>query len=83
MRRNSSPAACGRRRRAAAPADRGSRADDDEAHTGSGRDSREHVLVLAGEPIILSGSIYYPAGPEIYFNPYKMVRSGEFRGVPF
>ena len=38
---------------------------------------------LAGEPIMYSGSIYYPAGPEIYFNPYEMVRSGEFRGVPF
>jgi hypothetical protein len=37
---------------------------------------------LDGEPITFSGSIYYPAGPEIYFNPYEMVRSGEYRGVP-
>jgi|RhiMetdeSRZDD1v2_1073273.scaffolds.fasta_scaffold95876_2 hypothetical protein len=37
---------------------------------------------LSTEPITFAGSIYYPAGPEIYFNPYEMVRSGEFRGVP-
>ena len=37
---------------------------------------------LEGEPITFSGSIYYPAGPEIYFIPYEMVRSGEFRGIP-
>jgi hypothetical protein len=33
-------------------------------------------------PITLSGSIYYPAGPEVFFNPYEMVRSGSFNGVP-
>jgi hypothetical protein len=37
---------------------------------------------LAGEPITFSGNIYYPAGPEVYFNPYEMVRSGDYRGVP-
>ena len=37
---------------------------------------------LAGEPITYSGNIYYPAGPEVYFNPYEMVRSADYRGVP-
>jgi hypothetical protein len=37
---------------------------------------------LEGQPITYSGSFYYPAGPEVFFNPYEMVRSGEYRGVP-
>jgi hypothetical protein len=37
---------------------------------------------LSGEGITFSGSIYYPAGPEVYFNPYEMVRSGDYRGIP-
>jgi hypothetical protein len=37
---------------------------------------------LEGQPITYSGSVYYPSGPSVYFNPYEMVRSGEFRGIP-
>jgi hypothetical protein len=37
---------------------------------------------LAGEPITFSGSVYYPAGALVFFNPYEMVRTGEFRGIP-
>jgi hypothetical protein len=36
----------------------------------------------AGEPIMWEGSIYYPAGALQAFNPYQMVRSGSFRGIP-
>ena len=37
---------------------------------------------LNGEAITHSGSVYYPTGPAIYFNPYEMVRSGDYRGIP-
>jgi hypothetical protein len=37
---------------------------------------------LAGEPITVAGSVYYPAGPQVYFNPYEMIRSGNYQGVP-
>lgn len=37
---------------------------------------------LGGEPVTFEGNIYYPAGPQAYFNRYEMVRSGAFRGVP-
>jgi hypothetical protein len=37
---------------------------------------------LNGEAIHHAGSVYYPAGPAIYFNPYEMVRSGDYRGIP-
>jgi len=37
---------------------------------------------LAGEPITFSGSVYYPAGVLVFFNPYEMVRTGEYRGIP-
>jgi len=36
----------------------------------------------AGDPIIWSGDYYYPAGAQRFFNPYQMVRSGSFRGIP-
>lgn len=37
---------------------------------------------LAGEPITFAGNIYYPAGPQVFFNRYEMVRSGFYEGVP-
>lgn len=38
--------------------------------------------LLNGEAIQHAGSVYYPTGPDIYFNPYEMVRSGDYRGIP-
>jgi hypothetical protein len=37
---------------------------------------------LEGDPITFAGNIYYQTGPKIFFNPFEMVRSGEFRGIP-
>jgi hypothetical protein len=37
---------------------------------------------LEGQAITYSGSFYYPAGAAVFFNPYEMVRSGEYRGIP-
>jgi hypothetical protein len=37
---------------------------------------------LAGEPLSLSGSLYYPGGTQVFFNRYEMVRSGFYRGIP-
>lgn len=37
---------------------------------------------LTGEPITYAGNFYYPAGPEVFFNPAEMVRSGFFGGIP-
>jgi hypothetical protein len=37
---------------------------------------------LSGEPITFNGHVYYPAGPDVFFNPYEMVRSGFYRGIP-
>lgn len=37
---------------------------------------------LRGEAITYDGSFYFPAGPEVYFNPFEMVRSGYYRGIP-
>ena len=37
---------------------------------------------LNGDPITFAGNIYYPTGPDIYFKPYEMVRSGDYNGVP-
>lgn len=36
----------------------------------------------AGDPIMWNGDVYYPAGALQGFNPYQMVRSGSFRGIP-
>ncbi|HET7697294.1 MAG TPA: hypothetical protein VFK57_16390 [Vicinamibacterales bacterium] len=36
----------------------------------------------AAEPIIWNGDYYYPAGAVQGFNPYQMVRSGSYRGIP-
>lgn len=37
---------------------------------------------LAGEAITFAGSIYYPTGPNVFFHPGEMVRSGDYRGIP-
>lgn len=37
---------------------------------------------LGGEPITYFGSFYYPAGPQVHFDPREMVRSGDYRGIP-
>ena len=37
---------------------------------------------LEGEPLTFSGAFYYPAGPQVYFNPYEMERSASYRGIP-
>jgi hypothetical protein len=37
---------------------------------------------LDGEAIAYDGGLYYPAGPQVFFNPYEMVRSGIYRGIP-
>jgi hypothetical protein len=36
----------------------------------------------AGEPIVWNGDYYYPGGAAQGFNPYQMVRSGSFSGIP-
>ena len=37
---------------------------------------------LAGEAITHAGIIYYPTGPNVFFDPHQMVRSGHYRGIP-
>src|SRR5687768_14303934 len=37
---------------------------------------------LSGEPITFSGSVYFPAGSQVFFNGSEMVRTGEYRGIP-
>jgi hypothetical protein len=37
---------------------------------------------LSGQPITYAGNIYYPTGPNIFFNPNEMIRSGDFNGIP-
>lgn len=34
------------------------------------------------EPLIFAGSLYYPAGPVVFFNGDAMVRTGYYNGVP-
>ena len=35
-----------------------------------------------GEPLQVGGDVYYPAGPNIFFNGNTMVRTAHFNGVP-
>lgn len=35
-----------------------------------------------GEPVVVSGEFYYPAGPTTFFNGNVMVRVGHYNGVP-
>jgi hypothetical protein len=37
---------------------------------------------LEGQAITYAGSVYYQAGPTVFFNPYEMVRSGDYLGIP-
>jgi hypothetical protein len=37
---------------------------------------------LDGAPIFFAGSLYYPAGPQVFFNQNEMVRSGNYQGIP-
>jgi hypothetical protein len=37
---------------------------------------------MLGEPITFNGHFYYPAGATIFFDGYRMVRTGSYRGVP-
>ena len=37
---------------------------------------------LNGDPIQYAGSLYFAAGPRVYFNANEMVRSGFFMGIP-
>lgn len=37
---------------------------------------------LAGEPVMYAGILFYPAGPQVHFNPNEMVRSGFFHAIP-
>jgi hypothetical protein len=37
---------------------------------------------LNGEPITYAGNLDYPSGPQVFFNPNEMVRSGFHDGVP-
>lgn len=44
--------------------------------------ANEETWFLSGEPITVEGSFYYPAGPQVFFDANRMVRSGSYRGVP-
>lgn len=35
-----------------------------------------------GQPIPYAGDLYYPSGPRVFFDGYRMVPSGEYDGIP-
>ena len=35
-----------------------------------------------GQPVVVSGEFYYPAGPTVFFDGDLMVRTGHYNGVP-
>jgi hypothetical protein len=37
---------------------------------------------LRGDPVVYAGDIYYPSGPNVFFDGLSMVMSGTYRGVP-
>lgn len=37
---------------------------------------------IRGEPIFHAGSLYYPAGPNVFFDGKIMVRTGVYNGIP-
>jgi hypothetical protein len=37
---------------------------------------------IQGEPLLMDGLVYLPAGPNRFFDPNVMVRSGVYRGIP-
>jgi hypothetical protein len=36
----------------------------------------------AREPIVFAGNLYYPGGPQLFFNRSEMMRTGFYRGIP-
>jgi hypothetical protein len=44
--------------------------------------AEEAPWYLNGEPITYAGNLYYPSGPQVFFNPNEMVRSGFYDGIP-
>lgn len=40
------------------------------------------IWFAKGEPVEWNGDLYYQDGVTQFFNPYQMVRSGVFRGIP-
>lgn len=44
--------------------------------------AEEAPWYLNGEPISYAGNLYYPSGPQVFFNPNEMVRSGFYDGIP-
>ena len=36
----------------------------------------------SGDAVQFAGDLYYPAGPQVFFNGNTMVRSGQYNGVP-
>lgn len=44
--------------------------------------AEQEAWYQAGEPITYAGHFYYPSGPEVFFSPAEMVRSGFFGGIP-
>jgi hypothetical protein len=38
--------------------------------------------LVQGEPILYSGSFYYPSGPVAFFDQWMMARVGTYKGVP-
>ena len=37
---------------------------------------------IRGEPIFHAGSVYYPAGPAVFFDGKVMARTGVYNGIP-
>ena len=37
---------------------------------------------IQGEALIFAGSLYYPTGPNVFFDRAVMVRTGVYQGVP-
>src|SRR2546425_10744681 len=37
---------------------------------------------LRGEPIFYAGNLYYPTGPDVYFDGKGMTQSATYQGVP-
>ncbi len=35
-----------------------------------------------GQPILYAGDLYYPSGPRVFFDGYRMVPAGEYDGIP-
>jgi hypothetical protein len=44
--------------------------------------AEERSWFVAREPVVFAGSLYYPGGPQVFFNRFEMVRSGYYDLVP-